>query len=192
MSHDPQRRHLLRALALTTPSLMLAAPKSAAQEQAGGSRPVLVAYFTRTGNTEVIARQIRRSREASLFKIVPATAYPEDYELTVAQARRETESGYLPPLAQVVADIRRYQTIYLGFPIWGMTVPPVVRSFLRAHDLSGKTVFPFITHGGYGVGNSMETLRSFAADSKLATAFTMEADQERRTLEQVTAWLSRM
>ncbi|MEB2847980.1 flavodoxin [Rhizobiales bacterium RZME27] len=191
MPHDLQRRHLLRALPLTAAGLLLAAKEGVAQQRPNGSQRVLVAYFTRTGNTEVIARQIRRAQEASLFRIEPATPYPEDYALTVAQARSETQSGYLPPLAQVVADIGRYRTIYLGFPIWGMTVPPVVRSFLRAHDLSGKTVVPFITHGGYGIGNSTEILQSFATGAELAPAFTMEADQERRTLEQVTGWLSR-
>ncbi len=190
MPHHPQRRHILRALPLAAAGLLLAARKGDAQEQPAASQRVLVAYFTRTGNTEVIAHQIRRAKQASFFRMEPATPYPEEYEPTVAQARRETGSDYLPPLAQLVADIGRYQTIYLGFPIWGMTVPPVVRSFLRAHDFSGKTVVPFITHGGYGTGNSTEILQSFVPGAELAPAFTMEADQERRTLEQVTGWIS--
>jgi flavodoxin len=149
----------------------------------------LVASFSRTGNTRVIANQIRRAKDATLFEINPASPYPEDYEQTVAQASRETAAGYLPPLAASVTDIRSYAVIYLGFPIWGMTAPPVIRSFVQAHDLSGKIVYPFITHGGYGLGNSVDVLTSLTPRADFKPVFSMEADQERRTLEQVRGWL---
>jgi flavodoxin len=184
------RRNLLKALPLTAAGLSLAATRTSAQEQSAGSERTLVAYYSRTGNTAVIARQVRRARDAALFEIKTAKPYPEDYEETVEQARRETQSGYLPPLAHVVADIGQYDTIYLGLPIWGMTAPPVIRSFLMAHDLSGKTVIPFITHGGYGLGNSIDVLSAHMPDADLRPAFSMEADQERRTLEQVSGWLT--
>ena len=82
--------------------LGLAADPASAQP-APGSGSVLVAFFTRTGNTRVIARQIRRALDADLFEIRPAEAYPEDYEETVAQATRERESGFEPPLADTGA-----------------------------------------------------------------------------------------
>ena len=90
----------------------------------------------------------------------------------------------------MVPNIAGYDTLFLGFPIWGETAPPVIRSFLRLHDLAGKTVRPFITHGGYGLGSSVSVLRSRAPRARLHEAFSMEADQERRTLNQVTEWLS--
>jgi hypothetical protein len=77
-----------------------------------------------------------------------------------------------------------------GFPIWGETAPPVIRSFLSEHDRAGKTRIPFVTHGGYGLGNSMAVLASHAPKARLLAGFTMEADQERRTMERVTNWLS--
>jgi flavodoxin len=166
----------------------LSARPSRAQAAGSGSR-VLVAYFSRTGNTRVIAGQIRRARDADLFEIRPAEPYPEDYEETVAQARRERDEGYEPPLAATVPDIATYDTVFLGLPIWGGTAPPVIRSFLSAHDLSGKTLVPFVTHGGYGRGQSLQVIRSHAPRSRVSQGFTMEADQERRTLETVTRWL---
>ena len=150
---------------------------------------MLVAFFTRTGNTAVIARQIRRALDADLFEIQPAEPYPEDYEETVAQATRERESGFEPPLAALVPNIERYETVFLGFPIWGMSAPSVIRSFLSKHDLSGKTLVPFITHGGYGLGESLSVVAEHAPQARLLEGFSMEADQERRTLEQVTSWL---
>lgn len=149
----------------------------------------LVVYFSRSGNTRVIAGQIGRALGARVFEIVPATPYPEDYEETVAQATRERESGYEPPLQAGVGNIADYDTIWLGFPIWGGSLPPVIRSFLSGHDLSGKTLVPFITHGGYGIGNSLSLLAEHEPGARLAREFVLEADQERRTLERVTDWL---
>lgn len=189
MQNGIARRGLLKAMPLAAAGLMAAAGNAASEERTGSNR-TLVACFSRTGNTRVIARQTRRAREADLFEIEAATPYPEDYEETVAQARRETAAGTLPGLSHFVADVRRYDMIYLGFPIWGMTAPPVIRSFLRAHDLSGKVVHPFITHGGYGLGDSLDIIGSLAPQADIRPVFSMEADQERRTLEQVTGWLA--
>ena len=150
---------------------------------------ILVAYLTRSGNTRVIAGTLQRALGADLFEIRPARPYPEDYELHVAQATRERDSGFEPPLAEKVANIAAYDEIYVGFPVWGETMPPPVRSFLKAHDLRGKTVRPFITHGGYGVGSSPAVLANHAPDARIEKAFVMEADQERRTMNAVHSWL---
>ena len=125
--------------------------------RSAGSK-ILVAYFSRSGNTRVIASTTQRALAADLFEIRPARPYPEDYEQTVEQARQERDRGYEPPLEATVPDMAAYETVFLGFPIWGETTPPVIRSFLRAHELSGRTLRPFITHGGYGLGNSLASL----------------------------------
>lgn len=79
--------------------------------------------------------------------------------------------------------------MYLGFPIWGETTPPVIRSFLKAHDLAGKTLIPFVTHGGYGLGNSQSVLASHAPKAQFRRGFSMEADQERQAMNRVKRWL---
>ena len=171
--------------------MILGASVCAAEED-GGARPgskTLVAVFTRSGNTRVIAGQLQRALGADLFEIQPAQPYPEDYEETVDQARRERDFGFEPALKATVPNIAAYETLFLGFPIWGETTPPIIRAFLSAHDLSGKAIRPFITHGGYGLGSSLSVLRSHAPRARLFDAFSMEADQERRTLNQVTGWL---
>lgn len=165
--------------------------RPAAAQAAPASR-TLVAFFSRTGNTKVIAGQIRRAHAADLFEIVPAAPYPEDYEETVAQAQRERDAGFEPPLRETVPAIESYDVIFLGFPIWGTTAPPVIRTFLSNHDLSGKTLIPFVTHGGYGLGSSLEVVRAHAPQARLVDGFTLEADQERRTLEKVTSWLGNL
>ena len=79
-----------------------------------------------------------------------------------------------------VVDMTDYDLVFLGFPIWDETAPPVVRSFLSAHDLSGKTIIPFNTHGGYGLGNSHSVLESHAPTAKVVDSFVMEGEQERK------------
>lgn len=192
---ESQRPFGRRALLGTIASLALGTNTVAGDSQARATaRPtgssILVACFTRTGNTKVIAHQIRRAVKADLFEIEPAAAYPEDYEQTVAQAVRERDTGERPALKANVPDIRAYDVLFLGFPIWGETAPPVIRSFLSQHDLSGKQLVPFITHGGYGQGRSMAVVREHAPHASILAPFVMQADQERRTLTQVSRWLS--
>lgn len=166
-------------------------PVAAATARAAEGRP-LVAWFSRSGNTRVIAGQIARSLQADRFEITPARPYPDDYFETVAQAQAERDSGFEPPLAGMVPGMDGYSTLYLGFPVWGMTTPPVIRSFLAAHDLASKTIIPFITHGGYGPGDSLEVVARHAPGARLIEGLVMERPQERQTIGRVNEWLDRL
>lgn len=150
----------------------------------------MVACFSRSGNTRVVAGLIHRSMPSDLFQVEPAIDYPADYLETVAKARQERDDGVEPALRTRIVDIDRYDTVYLGFPIWGETTPPIIRSLLSQHDMSGKTIVPFITHGGYGVGSSLRVLARHAPNARILEAFVMQADQERKTMESVNAWLA--
>ncbi|WP_434559359.1 flavodoxin [Pseudomonas sp. R1-6] len=186
--HDPLRRTVIAALA-SAPLLSFADTQTASEIPRSGSR-ILVAYFSRSGNTRVVAGLIQRRLGADLFEIRPAKAYPEDYLQTVEQARQERDSRFEPELESKVHAMSDYDTIYLGFPIWGETTPPIVRTFLSAHDLTGKTLIPFTTHGGYGLGNSRSVLERHAPKTKVMEGFVMEGEQERKTMERVNGWLS--
>ena len=128
------------------------------------------------------------SESLSAFPRIPH--YPADYHATVEVARQERDSGAAPKLKTRVANIAGFQTVYLCFPIWGETTPPVIRSFLTAHDLSGKTLISVITHGGYGPGDSLAVLRSHAPHARLVEGFAMQGPQERETTARITAWLN--
>ncbi|WP_313369654.1 flavodoxin [Achromobacter animicus] len=186
--HDPARRAVMAALA-SLPLGGIAAHADAATGAGQRGSRILVAYFSRTGNTRVIAGLIHRQQRSDLFEIQPARPYPEDYLQTVEQARQERDAGYEPALQSQVTDMAGYRTVFLGFPIWGTTAPPVIRTFLSTHDLSGKDLVPFITHGGYGLGDSRSVIARLAPDARLHDGFEMEADQERKTMERVTGWL---
>ena len=171
------------------PLIGAAAPSESARRNQRPGSTTLVAYFSRSGNTRVVAGLIQRALTADLFEIQPELPYPEDYLATVEEARLERDSGRERALVRKVSDIARYETVFLGFPIWGETTPPAVRAFLSAHDLSGKVVIPFVTHGGYGLGNSRSVLARMAPKAQIQKGFVMEGDQERRTMNQVNEWL---
>lgn len=181
------RRGLLVAMA----ALPVADAVADASETAapGAASRTLVAYFSRSGNTRVVAGLIQRAIGADVFEIKASRPYPEDYLQTVAQASDEKKRGFEPALAENVAGIAKYDTVYLGFPIWGETAPSIIRSFLSAHELSGKILIPFITHGGFGLGDSHAVLGRHAPRAKLRPGFSMQADQERQTMNSVLGWL---
>ena len=187
--HDSLRRTVVFALA-SSPFLARASTDASDERPAPSGSRTLVAYFSRSGNTRVVAGLIQRGLGADLYEIRPATAYPEDYLQTVEQARRERDSGFEPALESRVHNLDAYDTLFLGFPIWGETMPPVVRAFLSAHDLAGKTIIPFNTHGGYGLGNSRAVLDRHAPKAKVLVGFVMEGEQERKTMECVNEWIS--
>lgn len=186
---DSLRRKVMATLA-ALPLLGMSSTSRGDNANAKSGSRVLVVYFSRSGNTRVIAGLIQRATQADSFEIRCAKPYPEEYLATVAQAQTERDSGFEPAMQSGVTNIAVYDTLFLGFPIWGTTTPPVIRTFLSTHDLSGKTVVPFVTHGGYGLGDSYSILASHAPKAHLIEGFAMQADQERKTMEQVEQWLS--
>ncbi|MDF2636549.1 MAG: putative flavodoxin [Pelosinus sp.] len=166
------------------------------------ARNTLVAYLTRTGNTEAVAKMIHDEVGGGLVKLELETPYPDNYQKQVAQVEQEDESGYLPPLKTSIDKIDSYDTIFVGFPTWNMQLPPPIRSFLNKYNLSGKTVIPFNTNGGYGVGSGFEEFKKLCADSIVPEGFSVEGGRERdgilfvmngdkeiKVRSQVHAWL---
>ena len=93
--------------------------------------------------------------------------------------REENESGFLPPLKTQIPNINQYELIFIGFPTWGMRLPPPMKSFLNDYDLSGKTVIPFNTNAGYGIGSSFKTIEQMCPDSEILEGFSIKGGIER-------------
>ena len=152
------------------------------------SSSTLVAYLSRSGNTRVIAETLARQMSADLFEIRTAEPYPDDYQAHVLRARQQQETGELPALAGNFPGLNGYQSVVLAFPIWGRDMPAPVRSFLADWDMGNKTLFPCITHGGYGPGRSLETLGQLVPDAEIKPAFIKQCDSERDTLGLLADW----
>ena len=162
----------------------------------------LIVYLSRSHNTEAVAKMIAAETGGDLVAIELEKPYPDNYRATVEQVQRENESGYLPPLKTHIANLAQYERIFVGFPTWGMQLPPPVKSFLAAHDLSGKKIMPFNTHAGYGIGNSLADMQHYCRDCQIGKALSIEGGKERdgilfvmqgdkavETLAQVRQWL---
>jgi flavodoxin len=122
-------------------------------------KKVLIVYLSRTNNTKAIAEIIHQKVGGNLVALELETPYPADYHTTVQQVVHENETGYLPPLKTKIEHMEEYGVLFLGFPTWDMKLPPPIKSFLHQYDLNGKTVVPFNTNGGYGPGNTFQTVR---------------------------------
>lgn len=147
--------------------------------QQGSGRKILVVYLSRTGNTKAIAEIIHRNTGGRLVALELEKPYPENYQATVQQVVSENATGYLPPLKTRVDSMQQYAIVFVGFPTWGMQLPPPIKSFLAAYDLSGKTVIPFNTNAGYGVGSSFDTVSALCKNSKVLKGFSIQGGAER-------------
>ncbi|RZJ66919.1 MAG: flavodoxin [Flavobacterium sp.] len=139
---------------------------------------ILILYLSRTNNTKAVAEIIHGNVGGDLIALELVTPYPEDYKKIVDQVEKENNSGFLPPLKTKI-DIAKYDTIFIGFPTWGMQLPPPMKSFLNEYDLSGKTVIPFNTNAGYGIGSSFETVKQLAKNATVLEGFSIKGGKEK-------------
>ena len=113
----------------------------------------------KVGNTEVVANKIAGLTDSDLFKIVEVEAYPTDYKQTTERAKKELNENKMVEYIGNV-DLDQYDTIYLGYPNWWGTYPMVVKKFIEDHQwFNHKTVVPFVTHEGSGLGHSVADLK---------------------------------
>lgn len=116
----------------------------------------LILYYSYRGNTQRIAERIHSAIGGDIARIDTVVPYTGSYDDVVAQGEQEVKRGFLPELKAMDIDLDRYDTIVLGTPVWWYTCAPATRAFLTAHDLSGKTVYPFATNGGW-LGRTLKT-----------------------------------
>lgn len=141
----------------------------------------------------VIARDIQRRTHAALYEIKPATAYPNDYQQLVRIAQRQRNENARPAIAGKLPKFAKYRTIFVGSPIWWGTYPMVVRSFFdRARGMNGKTLIPFSTSAGSGLGDQPQILKQTFPKSRVRTGFTVAGTDASHARRQVNAWLKRL
>ena len=153
---------------------------------------ILVAYFSRTGNTETVAECVAELTGGDLLEIVPAVPYPGDYQDCLETARRELKEDSRPALSSHVPDISIYDTVFIGFPIWHANTPMVVRSFLEEYDLSGKTIAPFCTSGSSGIGQAMSAIRELCPDSTILDGLSVTSATLPYAENLVADWVGNM
>lgn len=126
-------------------------------------KKILVAYFSCTGTTEKVADAIAKTVDGKLYRITPATDYiSADLDWNNKSSRSSIEmttESSRSELGGEVLDLKNYDVVFLGYPIWWNLCPRPVNTFLEKYDFSGKTVIPFATSGGSSITNSVKQLK---------------------------------
>lgn len=139
----------------------------------------LVIYFSYEGSTAQLASFVHDQVGGDLYEIVPEVPYSEDFDETADLAREEQRDGVYPAVAGEPINTDQYDTIFLGHPNWWGEQPMVVQTFLREHDLNGKTIVPFISHDGSRFGNSLTVLEGYYPEATILEGFAIRGDEVR-------------
>ncbi len=170
-------------------------PKSVptpATDSSGKNKKILIAYFSYEGSTKAFAESIQKEVGGDLFSIEPQAAYLKNRDTTIEQAKGEVESKYTPKLINKLADIRSYDIIFIGTPIWWYTVAPPVRTFLTEYDLADKTVIPFSTHKGSGLSGIDKTIQEIQPNAQVLGGFAIWDGQVNNKQADIKNWLQRL
>ena len=166
----------------------------------------LVVYFSHTGenynvgviekgNTRIVAEMIAGETDADIFEIVPEKDYPHNYNECIAVAKKELQTGVRPAVKGDIA-IEDYDVIFIGYPNWWGEVPMCVYTFIEKHDWTGKTVIPFITHEGSGMGGTDRNIAkacegaTVAVGKGLAVQGKVAQTNQTSAQQSVTRWLN--
>lgn len=200
----------------TPPSSAPTAQASTHSAHSSSGSRVLVAYFSRYGNTnyegrmdtstsasivangnnlqgttERLAQEIQSRTGGDLFLIHAASPYPTQFDDVVEQNHEELSSHIFPALS-TMPDMNQYDTIFIGYPVWSNTIPRPVATFIRDSALAGKTVIPFCTHDGYSSGRSYDEIRSLAGGTTVLSGLAVEASNVSRSEDAVSHRLSQL
>ncbi len=150
---------------------------------------ILIAYFSHSGNTRIIAEDIHKNLGGDLFEIATVAAYPQDYNVVVDVARREQTANTRPALAANVENPASYDVVLLGFPNWWGTMPMAVFNFLEQSDFSGKRILPFCTHEGSGMGRSESDIKRLCPGATVVKGFAVRGSHVHAARVEVANWL---
>lgn len=166
---------------------------------------VLIAYYSRkgnnyhggsivnlpVGNTEVVAKKIQEMTGGDMFHIETVKSYPEDYTETTKVAQKELDEKARPELTSRVEDMDAYGVVYLGYPNWWGTMPMAVYTFLESYDLSEKTIIPFCTHEGSGMGSSEWEIRKLCRKSKVLPGLAIQGSRVAMSDREIQNWVKK-
>ena len=143
----------------------------------------------KVGNTKLVADEIQKVTGGDEFEIVAERNYDMPYGSLTKLAKEEQERNEKPAFKGEVKDIDQYSTVFIGGPVWWGTYPQVMFSFFDKYDLNGKTIIPFTTHEGSGLGSVVEDLKKLYPNATFKEAFSIYGHETRNDLSKVSKWM---
>lgn len=150
---------------------------------------ILVAYFSHSGNTKKIAKFIESRLDCDLFEIVAKKPYPTNYGAVLKISREEYQQNIFPEFYDFEKNVKDYDVVILGFPIWWNTMPMVVQNFLSKYDFSDKKIIPYSTNESSGLGNSLEDIYYICPDAEVISEFDIQGVLAFDARKDVNAWI---
>lgn len=157
-----------------------------------GKEKILIAYFTRSGNTEKIADMIQNKTGGTKFKIETVKTYPEDYSGVLAEASKEKEENARPELKTKVDNMENYDIIFVGYPIWHGDTPMAIKTFLESYDFTGKKLIPFCTSGSSSPQTSFNSVKESASGAEVLEGFWTRGSNVSNARNGVNQWIDRL
>lgn len=165
----------------------------------------LIAYYSRkgqnyvngkivdiqVGNTAVVAKKIQAVTGSDLFEIKTIKSYPADYMETTRVAQDEQRKNARPELTDTIENMEMYDVIYLGYPNWWGTFPMAVFTFLESYHFSGKTIIPFCTHEGSGLGKSESDIKKLRPDANVLSGLAIFGSSVSESDKLINNWLNK-
>lgn len=155
----------------------------------GDAGKTLIVYFSWGGNTRTVASHIHALIGGDIVEVETAVPYPDTYEEVTQTAQGELASDYRPELKTKVENMDEYGTLIVGTPVWGGRLTPAMKSFLASHDLSGKAIAPFCTHGGSGTAQTVNDIRSVCPSSTILGSLAVYGSRAENSRADVERWL---
>lgn len=146
----------------------------------------------KVGNTKLVADEIQRITGGDEFEIVAEKDYNIPYDALTKLAKEESEKDEKPTFKGEVKNIDQYDTVFIGGPIWWGTYPQVMFSFFDKYNLNGKTIIPFSTHEGSGLGSVVSDLKRLYPKANFKTAFSIYGHECQKDLSKVNKWLKEL
>lgn len=142
------------------------------------------------GNTQYVAQLIQEMTGGDIFRILPQKPYPTNHRTLVDLAKEEQNQNARPAIAGKIENLASYDTIFLGYPNWWGDMPMILYTFLEQHDLSGKTIIPFCTHGGSGFSRTIQTIQDKQPGATvIRDGYSLSRSRMERAPSGVAAWL---
>lgn len=146
----------------------------------------LVVYYSYTGHTKMIAESIQKQLNCDILEIKPQKPYSTDYQTVVDEEQNNDTSGKAPAIQNINKDLSIYDEIILGSPVWWYSITPVIRTFLKENDLSGKTIIPFATNAGW-LGQTFKEIERLCPNSKVEKSMNIVFSSNYHENELVTS-----
>ena len=143
-----------------------------------------------TGNTGLVASLIADATDGELFAILTGEQYPDTYNATLDVGQSEKSAGARPKLSSHIDDLDRYDAIFLGFPNWWGTLPQAVKGFLEEYDFTGKTIVPFCSHEGSGLGRGPQDIAALCPGTELLDGLAVRGSAVSGAQADVQEWLN--